>query len=261
MIKPKRLLKYLFISIIMMTGSSTFSQEKLLEDKIIKMIEVMGSNKNVKVVLENMVEAQRDNYAGLVNDEFWELFKMEIMEDGFKDLYAFLTPIYIKHLAEDEIDAIIEFYDSEIGQNLVAKLPNILDESMKAGGEWGKNLAKNILNKIESSNELKFNTELKNCGSFKEGKFTSSLPDGTLLKYIRTKDTQIESLKDGEVKSKIEWVSDCRYKIWLLDDIDGMTYKEPLEVNIYEVNGNSYKFIAKMKGYDFYSLGEMEKVD
>jgi hypothetical protein len=43
-----------------------------------------------------------------------------------------------------------------------------------------------------------------------------------------------------------------------LDENNIPVSKNPLEVNIYKVNNNSYKFISKMKGDDFYSEGEIE---
>jgi len=36
--------------------------------------------------------------------------------------------------------------------------------------------------------------------------------------------------------------------------------EKPIIVNIYEINNNIYKFIAKLEDDDFYSIGKLEKI-
>ncbi|AXP81799.1 hypothetical protein CJ739_2733 [Mariniflexile rhizosphaerae] len=225
------------------------------------MMNVIGSSQRFDAILENLIEMQKENYKEIISEDYWHILKNEVRKNGFNDLVEILIPIYKKHLTESEIDSIIEFYESEAGQKMVSKFPLISKESMQAGVEWGAKLNDKISEKINSENEFKFNIKLEACGSFKEGKFSYQLPDGTLVSIKRKGNKQIETTKVGEITSRIEWLSDCRYNIWELDENNEKVTTEPIQVNIYEIDGNSYKFIAKMQSDDFYSLGQLEMVE
>lgn len=49
-----------------------------------------------------------------------------------------LVAIYASHYSEDDLRAIIAFYQTPAGQRLIASLPAITQESAAAGQEWGK---------------------------------------------------------------------------------------------------------------------------
>lgn len=65
----------------------------------------------------------------------------------FKDVFDFdgmiesTVEVYVKHLEEEEIDALLKFYNSESGKKISAAMPEITVESMKAGAEFGKRAA------------------------------------------------------------------------------------------------------------------------
>lgn len=68
-------------------------------------------------------------------------------------LYELFIPIYDKHYTIDEIKELTAFYQSDLGQTMLTKLPLILQESMSIGQLYGKELAEQVLeeemNKVE----------------------------------------------------------------------------------------------------------------
>ncbi len=48
-----------------------------------------------------------------------------------------VIPIYDRHLSHEEIRGLIQFYETPLGRRLVKVLPQIMQESMAAGEEWG----------------------------------------------------------------------------------------------------------------------------
>ena len=57
-------------------------------------------------------------------------------ELDFNDFKPALARIYDAHFTAAEIDALIAFYESDIGRQLLAKQPEILNDSITAGQRW-----------------------------------------------------------------------------------------------------------------------------
>lgn len=49
-----------------------------------------------------------------------------------------MVPIYQKHLSHEDIEAILAFYSSPVGQKLLREQPAMMQEGMKVGGEIGR---------------------------------------------------------------------------------------------------------------------------
>ncbi len=58
--------------------------------------------------------------------------------------------IYASHFTEPELKGILTFYQSPLGRKMVAEEPKALDESMVNAGEWGDNLAEEVVNKMRA---------------------------------------------------------------------------------------------------------------
>lgn len=49
-----------------------------------------------------------------------------------------MVPIYQKHLTKDDLDGILAFYASPVGQKLQREQPAMMQEAMQVGGEIGR---------------------------------------------------------------------------------------------------------------------------
>ena len=49
-----------------------------------------------------------------------------------------MVPIYQKHLTKEDLDAILSFYSSPVGQKLQREQPAMMQETMQVGGEIGR---------------------------------------------------------------------------------------------------------------------------
>ena len=77
-------------------------------------------------------------------DEFLKRFSanMDHDLDRFADLGA---QVYAREFSEDDLKAIIAFYKTQAGQDLVAKQPIIARAMMAAGNQWGQDMAQKII--------------------------------------------------------------------------------------------------------------------
>jgi len=73
----------------------------------------------------------------------------EHIEDG-DALYSVLAPVYEKHFNIIELNQLVTFYQSPLGQKLVQVSPQLLTESMDLGQEWGMSLVPEIMQRVQS---------------------------------------------------------------------------------------------------------------
>lgn len=123
--------KIIFICLLFV-GVTGFSQETTsdFEAKTIELIE-LSSGPQFEVMLQPLFK--------MVPAENQEAFKAEVRE-SLKGLYEDIAVIYMESYTEEDVDAILEFYHSPVGQKMLAETPKIMEKSMQLGQEWGMQL-------------------------------------------------------------------------------------------------------------------------
>ena len=116
----------------------------------VKELMVLNGTENIfKQTIKQMIEQFKKTEKS-VPPEFWNDFEKEFMETSLDDLVDVFSPIYFKHLTEDDLNKLIEFLNTPAGKKFSEKTPIISQESYKVGQEWGKNVANRIIEKIQS---------------------------------------------------------------------------------------------------------------
>jgi len=118
-----------------------------LRAKILEVLRLTDSAELGRQMMDQLLGTFEGSTPG-VPDEFWSRLRDELRTD---DLIELIVPIYARHLTEAELDALIAFYSSEHGRSLVSKMPQVMQESMLAGQEWGADIARQILERLEAS--------------------------------------------------------------------------------------------------------------
>ncbi|OVE55055.1 DUF2059 domain-containing protein [Chryseobacterium mucoviscidosis] len=136
-------MKKIIVAFALFIGVTGFAQTSK-EAKIKELIEVTGVSKMAVQGAQQFVNAYKENYKD-IPDEFWNGFLKEVSSDEFSKLYI---PIYSKYYTESDLDELIKFYKTPIGQKTISNMPLIMNESMEVGREWGQNLAKKLIDKI-----------------------------------------------------------------------------------------------------------------
>ena len=146
-------MKKIVLSLLLcVTASLAFCQSAKIEN-IKKLLELTGSGKMGEQVARAMIASFQQNYADVPN-EYWESVKKEIHAD---DIVNLVIPIYDKHYSEEDVQKMIDFYESPIGKKVIAATPLIMQESMKAGQEWGKSIGERVVEKLKHDGYIKEN--------------------------------------------------------------------------------------------------------
>jgi len=101
-----------------------------------RLLAVTGATKLMLGTMQTMIAAQR-NANPQIPPEFWDVFMAHARRDTTR-LIDLLVPIYAAHLTRSELDDLVQFYTSPLGQRLTAVQPDILRESTVAGQQWGE---------------------------------------------------------------------------------------------------------------------------
>ena len=138
------------VALFMLFTFSAFAQnDKAYENKLSEMFEVSGSEETFKAAINQMLgmyKSQKTNIPAQV----WNELENEFLKTSMTDLVKMLVPVYQKHLTQADLDDLIKFYNSPIGQKFAKKTPMITQESMQVGQQWGMLIGQKFTEKMKA---------------------------------------------------------------------------------------------------------------
>jgi hypothetical protein len=81
-----------------------------------------------------------------VPNEFWDRFEQKL---GSQELVDQLIPIYDKYYTQQDLESLLAFYESPVGQKVLKTMPQVMQESMQIGQVWGQQKAQEVLKEIQ----------------------------------------------------------------------------------------------------------------
>lgn len=132
------------IPVILSTGSVAEMPKSSKQDDIHTLLQVMNTREIIEQTLDQMFTSMQQAMPALT-EEMWAEIKTEMDFDALLESYV---PIYDKYLSHEEIQGLIKFYRSEVGQQFVKATPQITQETMKVGQAWGQKLNQLVMSKM-----------------------------------------------------------------------------------------------------------------
>ncbi|MCC6461938.1 MAG: DUF2059 domain-containing protein [Saprospiraceae bacterium] len=137
--------KLLLATALCLMAVAAFSQTTTKTAQIRKLLELSGSGKMGVMMMDNLLPALK-NLAPDAPADFWEEVQKEVHPE---DIVELVVPIYDKYYTEEDIRQLIVFYESPVGQKMVAQMPAVMQESMAVGQEWGREIAEKVISRLE----------------------------------------------------------------------------------------------------------------
>ncbi len=148
----------LFSSIIFLTAALCQADETQKRESVDELLQVMNASSMVDAIYSQL-QPMFKNMASELDiqaDEqvIWDQYYgkiVDVMKDdmGWDKMKGPMTDIYIKNFNDAEIQGMLNFYKSEIGQATLQKLPVVMQESMLLG----QTLAQTMMPKIMDLSE------------------------------------------------------------------------------------------------------------
>jgi hypothetical protein len=141
---------FLIASLMLFTSGLAHSQSTTDYQKTLRrMFEVSGTQESYKVAITQMfgmLKQQQQN----VPEEVWVELQNEFNETSLTDLVEMLTPVYEKHLTQGDLQKVIDFYQSAVGKKFASKTPDIMQESMQVGQQWGMKIGQKFQERLKA---------------------------------------------------------------------------------------------------------------
>jgi uncharacterized protein len=106
------------------------------EATIRELLELTGASNLATQIMDQMGTAMSAQ-AGPDFEGFWAEFSGSV---DLGEIDTMLVDIYARHFDQAELEELIRFNKTPVGQKVLEEMPAIVRESMAAGMEWGRKL-------------------------------------------------------------------------------------------------------------------------
>ena len=114
-----------------------------------ELMEITGTSKLAMQVMQQMLTPLKQAIPD-APDEFWTSFMAEVNPD---ELVEKIVPIYCQHYSLDELEQLLAFNKTPLGQKVIREMPGVMKESMTVGQEWGRQLAERAMRKAKTQGQ------------------------------------------------------------------------------------------------------------
>lgn len=133
-------------------------------DQVMKLLDLLQIRKSMSLMMDGMKQAmkqgaeeafrervpnptpkQLEALNGMVDDMMADMPLDEMIEA--------IVPIYRRHLSKSDVDEVIRFYSSTVGQKLLREQPQMIQEGMQAGVEIQQKRMGQMMAKIRERTE------------------------------------------------------------------------------------------------------------
>ena len=111
------------------------------------MFEVSGTSESYQAVIKQTVNMLKQQHSE-VSVEVWNDLEKEFLKTSLEDLVDLLVPVYSKYLDQNDLEKIINFYQTPAGKKLAGSTPLIMQESMQIGQQWGMKIGQEFEKKL-----------------------------------------------------------------------------------------------------------------
>jgi len=135
------------ISLVLSVGIPASSSPDIPSEKeqaIRKLMEMIGAADFGVQVSQQLLSQIRPAFPQ-VPESLWAEFA-ESLDPA--ELTGLAIPIYDRHFTMEELQALIDFYTTPLGQQVVKKLPLVAQESNAIGQQWGETKALEIMQRL-----------------------------------------------------------------------------------------------------------------
>lgn len=137
--------KIVIVSLLLISSGVMMAQQSSKAVKIKQLMELTGTGKMAVQVVDQIISTTAVRNPK-VDPKFWEEFSKSINPE---DMINLIMPVYEKFYSEEDIDNMIIFYNTPTGKKMIQVLPDLTQESMRVGQQWGMKIAEDIMKKLK----------------------------------------------------------------------------------------------------------------
>jgi hypothetical protein len=120
------------------------------EARVRELMQVMNVSSQFAAMNDQMAEVMGQQLPCVPTD-YWKGY---IDKAGTEQLITAMIPAYQHHFSADEVDGLIKFYKSPLGQKLVAQMPATLAEAARSGQQWSRQRTSDMFSDLQKQGKL-----------------------------------------------------------------------------------------------------------
>jgi len=136
----------------------TFELSSEKRADILKLMEMTGvgnvasqiGNTMAQRMFDLLIKASRRDVpqraVEIIKAEMTIVIEEETKSGRFLD---YIVPVYDKYYSHEEIRALIDFYNTDLGRKIINVTPHIAEESMMAGRKWGESMGQVFVERLK----------------------------------------------------------------------------------------------------------------
>jgi hypothetical protein len=135
----------LILAFSLSCGPALFAQSPAQSEKIAnirKLVTLTGGTK----IIDQMFDAMAAQFTQPQQQQVFQEFRKEL-DPG--QIFEIVVPAYDKFLTADEIQQLVQFYESPIGRKLLEAQPKIMAESMPRIMQWSREITQRVMQKMK----------------------------------------------------------------------------------------------------------------
>ena len=133
-------------------------------DQVMKLLDLLQIRKSMLLMMDGMKQAMKQGAQETFRErvpnptpkqlEALNGMVYDMMADmPLDEMIEAMVPIYRRHLSKSDVDEVIRFYSSAVGQKLLREQPQMIQEGMQAGGEIQQKRMDQMMAKIRERTE------------------------------------------------------------------------------------------------------------
>ena len=136
-----------FLSFMIVTSSIQAQGKSDYLEMLNELLEVTGSTATTDLFMVKLIEAAKMEYPDVEEDD-WKNLELVVHNSRLEYREKKLVPLYQKYLSSEDLEELINFYHTPVGQKYAKVVPQLSLEANRAGMEWGEQLAKTLEKEI-----------------------------------------------------------------------------------------------------------------
>ncbi|OKH28003.1 DUF2059 domain-containing protein [Chroogloeocystis siderophila] len=116
-----------------------------------KLMTITGEKYLIRQVTLQTINTLKNQYPQ-VPQKFWDSFLAEM---NYEEMNQRIEGIYNKYFTEEDIQGMIAFYQTPLGQKIISVLPQLAQESSKVGQQYGIEAATRAIKKLQAAGYIR----------------------------------------------------------------------------------------------------------
>lgn len=101
--------------------------------------------------MNTQMAAQMRQKLPCVPAEYWQGF---VDGDGATAVAQRMVPVFQRHFSGEEIEGLLKFYRSPLGQKVLTEMPAAMAEATQVGQQWGQERTRTMLQELQKKGSL-----------------------------------------------------------------------------------------------------------